>query len=96
MARFGSLIGVGLAATMMIAAPSFAATTTAKPATTAVKPAAKPVKQAAVAAKPKAAPQRVAAARPTGHMVKAKQANGKTVTYNCSLPGNKNKQACKG
>ncbi|MBD3745821.1 hypothetical protein ACWKWJ_13350 [Sphingopyxis terrae subsp. ummariensis] len=94
MARFGSLIGVGLAATMMIAAPSFAATTTAKPATTAVKPAAKPVKQAA--AKPKAASQRVAAARPTGHMVKAKQANGKTVTYNCSLPGNKNKQACKG
>ena len=53
-----------------------------------------PVKQAA--AKPKAASQRVAAARPTGHMVKAKQANGKTVTYNCSLPGNKNKQACKG
>ena len=89
MARFGSLIGVGLAATMMIAAPSFAATTPAKPATTAVKPAAKP-------AKPKAASQRVAAARPTGHMVKAKQANGKTVTYNCSLPGNKNKQACKG
>ena len=38
MARFGSLIGVGLAATMMIAAPSFAATTPAKPATTAVKP----------------------------------------------------------
>ena len=66
MARFGSLIGVGLAATMMIAAPSFAATTTAKPATTAVKPAAKPVKQAA--AKPKPAPQRVAAARPNGHM----------------------------
>ena len=94
MARFGSLIGVGLAATMMIAAPSFAATTTAKPATTAVKPAAKPFKQAA--AKPKAAPQRVAATRPTHHRSAAKQASGKTVTYNCSLPGNKNKQACKG
>uniref|UniRef100_UPI0035CBEC8F hypothetical protein n=1 Tax=uncultured Sphingomonas sp. TaxID=158754 RepID=UPI0035CBEC8F len=31
----------------------------------------------------------------TGRMVQAKLANGKTVTYNCSLAGNKNKTACK-
>ncbi|WP_010186936.1 hypothetical protein [Sphingomonas sp. PAMC 26605] len=30
-----------------------------------------------------------------GRMVQAKLANGKTVTYNCSLPGNKTKTACK-
>ena len=30
-----------------------------------------------------------------GRMVQAKLANGKTVTYNCSLPGNKTKSACK-
>ncbi|KQU59155.1 hypothetical protein ASG67_16640 [Sphingomonas sp. Leaf339] len=30
-----------------------------------------------------------------GRMVTATLANGKTVTYNCSLPGNASKQACK-
>lgn len=30
-----------------------------------------------------------------GRMVQAKLANGKTVTYNCSLAGNKTKTACK-
>ena len=30
-----------------------------------------------------------------GRMVTAKLANGKTVTYNCSLAGNKTKTACK-
>ena len=30
-----------------------------------------------------------------GRMVTAKLANGKTVTYNCSLAGNKTKAACK-
>lgn len=30
-----------------------------------------------------------------GRMVSAKLANGKTVTYNCSLAGNKTKAACK-
>ena len=32
---------------------------------------------------------------PKGRMVSAKLANGKTVTYNCSLAGNAKKQACK-
>jgi multidrug efflux pump subunit AcrA (membrane-fusion protein) len=31
----------------------------------------------------------------TGRMVQAKLANGKTVTYNCSLAGNATKKACK-
>lgn len=30
-----------------------------------------------------------------GRMVTAKLANGKTVTYNCALAGNKTKAACK-
>jgi hypothetical protein len=30
-----------------------------------------------------------------GRMVSAKLANGKTVTYDCSLKGNKTKTACK-
>ena len=30
-----------------------------------------------------------------GRMVTAKLANGKTVTYDCSLAGNKTKTACK-
>lgn len=30
-----------------------------------------------------------------GRMVQASLANGKTVTYNCSLPGNATKTACK-
>ena len=30
-----------------------------------------------------------------GRMVSAKLANGKTVTYDCSLAGNKTKTACK-
>ena len=52
---------------------------------------------AATAAKPVAKPAAKVAAKPVtrARMVQAKQANGKTVTYNCSLPGNKTKQACK-
>ena len=38
---------------------------------------------------------RATAARPNGRMVQARLANGKIVTYNCSLAGNQTKQACR-
>jgi hypothetical protein len=87
MARFRTLagLGLGLASTMMIAAPVFAAATT----TTATKPAAH-AKAAAATSKDKAAPHR------TTHLAKATSSNGKKVTYDCHLAGNKNKPACKG
>ncbi|WP_449327307.1 hypothetical protein [Sphingopyxis sp. 550A] len=94
---------------MMIGTPVFASTpsastTTSKPATKlAAKPAAKPATraQAKPAAKLAATPARATPARATparsgGRMVRAKLSNGKTVTYDCSLAGNKTKQACKG
>lgn len=108
MARFRTLVGLGLASAMMIGTPVFAsassaATTTTKPA---AKPAAKPATKLAAkpaarpAAKPAtrlaATPARATPARSGGRMVKARLANGKTVTYDCSLAGNKTKQACKG
>lgn len=107
MARFHTLIGLGLASAMMIGTPVFASapaasTTTkaaAKPATKlAAKPAAKPAvrTQAKPATKLAATPARATPARSGGRMVKARLANGKTVTYDCSLAGNKTKQACKG
>ena len=90
MARFRTLVGLGLASTMLITAPVFAAATTAKPA-------AKPVAHAqAKPAATKVATARTATAKPRGRMVTARLANGKTVTYDCSLAGNKTKQACKG
>jgi hypothetical protein len=97
---------------MMIGTPVFASTpsaSTTKPATKlAIKPAAKPATRAQakpaakLAATPaRATPARATAARATparsgGRMVRAKLSNGKTVTYDCSLAGNKTKQACKG
>ncbi|MGV7119344.1 hypothetical protein ACVENA_01240 [Sphingopyxis sp. 550A] len=109
MARFHTLVGLGLASVMMIGTPVFASTpsastTTSKPATKlAAKPAAKPATraQAKPAAKLAATPARATPARATparsgGRMVRAKLSNGKTVTYDCSLAGNKTKQACKG
>ncbi|MDO7843027.1 hypothetical protein [Sphingomonas immobilis] len=64
----------------------------AKPApVVAAKPVAKPVPVAAAKPAPKPKP----AAAPAGRMVQAKLANGKTVTYNCSLAGNATKKACK-
>lgn len=83
MARFQTLIGLGLASTMMIAAPVFASTPPAST-TTAAKPAAHTPAKRAVPARKKA------------HMAKTTLSNGKKVTYDCSLAGNKNKQACKG
>lgn len=109
MARFHTLVGLGLASAMMIGTPVFASSpsastttttkTAAKPATKlAAKPAAKPAvrAQAKPATRLAAAPARATPARSGGRMVKARLANGKTVTYDCSLAGNKTKQACKG
>ena len=50
--------------------------------------AAKPMAASKPAAKPRAA------TAPGGRMVSAKLANGKTVTYNCALAGNKTKKVC--
>ncbi len=47
-----------------------------------------------VAPAPKPAPRAKAATASGGRMVSAKLSNGKTVTYNCSLAGNKTKKAC--
>jgi hypothetical protein len=49
---------------------------------------------AATQAKPRTVAKRTTTAR-KGRMVSAKLANGKTVTYDCSLAGNKTKTACK-
>jgi hypothetical protein len=96
MARFRTLVGLGLASTMLITAPVFASA----PSAATTKPAAKPAAhmQAKPAAKPRlaAAPTRAPAARSGRRLVTARLANGKTVTYDCSLAGNKTKQACKG
>ena len=48
-----------------------------------------PVKLAATRPMPAARPA------PAGRLVSARLANGKTVTYNCALPGNATKKACK-
>ena len=58
----------------------------AKPA---AKPAPKPAKTAMVAA------PRHSTSTPAGRMVTTKTTTGKTITYNCSLPGNAAKKACK-
>lgn len=72
-------------------------------ATAQTKPAAKPTPAKVAAAKPAPAPAKPAAkpaprAKPaaaTGaRLVSAKLSNGKTVTYNCALAGNKTKKAC--
>lgn len=105
MARFHTLVGLGLASTMMITAPVFASTPAAST-TTAAKPvahpAAKPVARTSATptmaskAATTAAPKRVASTRTNTHLAKATLSNGKKVTYDCRLAGNKNKQACKG
>ncbi len=104
MSRLQTVIGLGIASAMMLTAPAFAAApataktaTTAKTTTTAAKPAttaAKPAAAKPVAAKPvaKTAAKKTAAG---GNYAKATLKNGKTVTYNCNLAGNKSKQACK-
>lgn len=101
MARFRTLVGLGLASTMMITAPVFASTpaaSTTAASTTAAKPVARSVAHQAVAPKAvkAAAPKRAASTRQNTHLAKATLSNGKKVTYDCRLAGNKNKQACKG
>ncbi|WP_192878827.1 hypothetical protein [Sphingopyxis lindanitolerans] len=108
MARFRTLVGLGLASTMMITAPVFASSPTTTTTKSAVKPAAKPTTKLtakpaahsqakpATRAKLAATPARASTTRSGGRMVKARLSNGKTVTYDCSLAGNKTKQACKG
>lgn len=95
MARFHTLIGLGLASTMMITAPVFASTP-ATSTTTAAKPAAHTAAMPAARAATATAPKRVASTRPNTHLAKATLSNGKKVTYDCRLAGNKSKQACKG
>lgn len=102
MARLRTLIAFGLASTMMIGAPAFAVTQQHSATTTAAaKPAARMAAKPAVmtparttAATP-AKPRTATPARSNTHLAKATLRNGKQVTYNCSLAGNKTKQACK-
>lgn len=82
-------------ATLALAsAPAMAATTATKPAATRAVPArpAVPAKKVAVA-KPAA---RAATPRGKSGLVTTTLANGKKVTYDCHLAGNKTKTACKG
>jgi hypothetical protein len=84
---------------MMLAGSAFAATTPAAAPAKATKPAAQAAaKPAAVTAAPAKTVAKKPAASAASHkrLVKAKLSNGKTVTYDCSLAGNKTKQACKG
>lgn len=99
MTRFRTLLGLGLASSMMLAGSAFAATPPAATPATAAKPAAHAVaKPAAAAATPAKTVARKQTASAASHkrLVTAKLSNGKTVTYDCTLAGNKTKQACKG
>ena len=78
------LAGLAAAAALSLGSPALAAT--------AAKPAAKVAAKPTFKAHPAALHAKPAA---TGRVVTARQSNGKTVTYNCSLAGNKTKQACK-
>ncbi|KQS04791.1 hypothetical protein ASG11_11450 [Sphingomonas sp. Leaf357] len=100
-ALFSGVAGAATRTTVRTAKPAMTATTksTAKPVTASTsKTVARPttVTTTKTAARPAPA-MKMAAARPatTGRMVSAKLANGKTVTYNCSLAGNATKKACK-
>lgn len=75
------IAGLSVAAVLALGNPALAVT--------AAKPAAK------VAVKPHPAAAHVVRPAAKGRMVSARLSNGKTVTYNCSLPGNQTKQACK-
>ena len=69
-------------------AKAAAKTVTAKAATTATKPAVK-----VIAAAPKAAAKPVVSNQ-MANKVTTKTSTGKTITYDCSKAGNKNKKAC--
>lgn len=94
MARIHTLVALGLASALMIGAPAIAATQQHQMSTpAAVKPVAR-VPAKPVATTP-AKPRTATPARSGTHLAKATLRNGKQVTYNCGLAGNKNKQACK-
>lgn len=95
MTGFRNLVGLGLAsAAIMMTAPVFALTPAGTPAKPAASPTSKPV--VGTKAPTTAAPTHLASARRGTHMAKTTLGNGKKVTYDCRLAGNKNKQACKG
>lgn len=99
MASFRSVIGIGLVSAMIISAPVFASTPQHSAASAAVaRPVLRtPVKQAvATPAQTKVAAPAHKAAKQPSHLAKATLRNGKKVTYDCSLAGNKTKEACKG
>ena len=94
---------LALAALAIATAPAMAATSTTTHAATRAVPAkpTTPAKQVAVVTKraTPAVPARTAsAAKPRSHagMVTTTLSNGKKVTYDCHLAGNKTKSACKG
>ena len=86
------LAGLAAAAVLSLGSPALAVTAAKPAATVAAKPAVKVAAKPAFKAHPAALHAKPAA---TGRVVTARQSNGKTVTYNCSLAGNKTKQACK-
>ncbi len=99
------LVALAAAAALSFGSPALAATAAKPAAKVVVKPVAKPHPVAAkpapkpmvAVAKPRPAAVHAPAPRPAaqGRMVRARLANGQVVTYNCSLPGNQTKQACK-
>jgi hypothetical protein len=92
-----------LAAMILVSGPALAVPGNSMASAAAAKPtrpthatAAKPVTAAKPAAKTAMiATPRHAASTPAGRMVTTKTTTGKTITYNCSLPGNASKKACK-
>ena len=92
-----ALAAVALLGTTATAQMKPAPTASATPSTKMTTSKTTTTKQApAMAAKPAATP-RAKAAKPaaTGRMVTTKTSTGKTITYNCSLPGNAAKKVCK-
>ena len=83
------LAGLAAAAALSFGGPALAVTAAKPAAKVAAKPAPKPAAKPSFVAPAKAHPAA------NGRMVTARQSNGKSVTYNCSLAGNKTKQACK-
>ncbi|WP_419808296.1 hypothetical protein [Sphingomonas sp.] len=98
-----SLTRLMLLAGATLAAPAMAQTPAAHPATTHAAATTRPAAtHTATTTRPAAAHMATTTstttrrpAAPAGRMVTAKLANGKSVTYNCSLAGNANKTACK-
>ena len=96
MSRFQKIIGVGLASAMMLTTPAFAATAATAPTTkTTVAAKQAPATKAAPAKHVAVAKAKHHTRRSGKHFASATLKNGKKVTYNCNLAGNKHKTACK-